>query len=175
MLLIATRVHKLKKKLITESTVAILVGIIVAACGKYGCPHFYNDCNPEGIVIPGIKDIFYYGLLPPIIFEAGYSMKKRLFLKNIGAILNFAVFGTIISTVVIGFILYWGGQGNLMGTALNTHEGPFQCFLYAALISAVDPVATLGEFSFSHTCFILNYPSLLFDMRFICEGADPVK
>lgn len=47
--------------------------------------------SPEG---------FLYGLLPPIVFGAGFAMKKKKFFQNFGAIMLFAVVGTVISTVV---------------------------------------------------------------------------
>lgn len=85
--------------------------------------------------------IFFYALLPPIIFDAGYNMKRTNFFKNISSILLYAIFGTIISTFVVGFGLYW--LANL--GAVNIDAGDvLDPLTFGALISSIDPIATLA-------------------------------
>ncbi len=42
------------------------------------------------------EEIFFYGLLPPMIFAGGYNLKKKSFGKNIVYILVYAVIGTLV-------------------------------------------------------------------------------
>jgi sodium/hydrogen exchanger 8 len=95
------------------------------------------------------RTFFFYGLLPPIILEAGFSLQKKAFFSNLGTILSLAVVGTLIATFVTGGILSSAGY-------LTSAE----CFVYGALISAVDPVATLSVFK------KLEAPDLLFNLVF---------
>ena len=80
-------------------------------------------------------------LLPPIIFEAAYTLHKKDFLRNLGSILMFAVLGTLVSTFVVGYLTYLAG---LLGLAQISTSNPMEPLLFGALISAVDPVATLS-------------------------------
>ena len=88
-------------------------------------------------------------LLPPIIFEAGFSLERRHFFNNIGTIILFAVLGTLASTFVIGQSLYMAGHRELFASRSGTSDvldftTPLDSYLFGALISATDPVATLS-------------------------------
>ena len=51
-------------------------------------------------------EVFFFVLLPPIMFEAGYSLNRKDFFDNIGAITLYAMVGTIISTFVVGLLTF---------------------------------------------------------------------
>ncbi|XP_078067859.1 sodium/hydrogen exchanger 6a isoform X1 [Mustelus asterias] len=92
-------------------------------------------------------EVFFNILLPPIIFYAGYSLKRRHFFRNLGSILAYAFIGTVISCIVIGLIMY--GCVKLMAL-IGQLNGDFyftDCLLFGALISATDPVTVLAIFN----------------------------
>lgn len=99
--------------------------------------------------------ILFFGLLPPIILEAGFNTQRKGFFSNFSAILLLAVIGTLIATFATGSILIWLGSLGLI-TQLTAAEA----FLYGSLISAIDPVATLLVFKKSKA------PPLLFNLVF---------
>uniref|UniRef100_T1IZ25 Sodium/hydrogen exchanger n=1 Tax=Strigamia maritima TaxID=126957 RepID=T1IZ25_STRMM len=91
-------------------------------------------------------EIFFNILLPPIIFAAGYSLKRRYFFRNLGAILTFAVIGTTISCFVVSIIIY--GFVKLM---VLDHSFSFNnCLFFGAVVSATDPVTILAIFNDLH-------------------------
>lgn len=137
--------------------VGCLLGLIMRLAGADGAPAlgtihallFFNE------------EIFLYFLLPPIIFEAGFSLSKRHFFLNLATILLFAVVGTLATTVLIG------GAAQALGAAGWFRAGPADAldfsnpkdaFTFGALISATDPVATLsimGAFNVEPIMFTL--------------------
>lgn len=62
--------------------------------------------------------VFFFYLLPQIILDAGYFMPNKLFFRNIGTILVYAVIGTLWNTVSLGFTLWGCQKGGAMGTRM---------------------------------------------------------
>ncbi|XP_068596246.1 sodium/hydrogen exchanger 6a [Brachionichthys hirsutus] len=92
-------------------------------------------------------EVFFNILLPPIIFHAGYSLKRRHFFRNIGSILAYAFLGTVISCFVIGLMMY--GCVTLM-KRVGQLGGDFfftDCLFFGAIVSATDPVTVLAIFN----------------------------
>ena len=134
-LLLAYLIKRFQIYSLPESAGALLVGVTVGGCARLAIGNENLDLfefQPE---------VFFFFLLPPIIFEAGYSLDHKGFLANIGAITLYAFFGTIISTFVVGYLCFFAAK---IGLVNIDNENPMEALLFGSLISAVDPVATLS-------------------------------
>jgi solute carrier family 9 (sodium/hydrogen exchanger), member 6/7 len=89
-------------------------------------------------------EIFFNILLPPIIFHAGYSMKRRQFFRNFGSILTFALIGTALSCLFIGSFMYFSVS---LFSSIQSYFSFTDCFFFGAIISATDPVTVLAIFN----------------------------
>ncbi|XP_032585352.1 sodium/hydrogen exchanger 3 isoform X19 [Drosophila mojavensis] len=126
-----------------ESCLLIVVGVVIGVV-LYFCT--------DVAVSPLTPNTFFFYMLPPIILDAGYFMPNRMFFDNLGTILLMAVVGTIFNVATIGGSLYACGVMGIFGD-----ETPklLDVFLFASLISAVDPVAVLAVFEEIHVNEIL--------------------
>jgi NhaP-type Na+/H+ or K+/H+ antiporter len=100
---------------------------------------------------------FFYALLPPIVFTAGFTLKKKGFFQNIAPILTLAILGTVLSTITFALGTYFLV---LIGLIRRSHLGgsPFvECLMYGAAISSIDPVATLAVLSQVDTPPLLHF------------------
>ena len=120
-----------------ESTVGILAGLLIA---------FFVNKVHAGAVIQFSEKGFFLFILPPIIFAAGYTLKKKNFIRNISYIFALGIFGTLIAMVTISTILTFCNNYS-SGEQLNSGEGnwilPNECLLLAAVLCSTDTVAVL--------------------------------
>uniref|UniRef100_A0AC35UFW4 Sodium/hydrogen exchanger n=1 Tax=Rhabditophanes sp. KR3021 TaxID=114890 RepID=A0AC35UFW4_9BILA len=86
--------------------------------------------------------IFYFYLLVPIIFEAGFFIPNRAIIDNAGSIATFAVIGTLTNAALIGAFMY--GFQCLGAFTMNFTIN--EIILFSSLISSVDPVAVIALF-----------------------------
>ncbi|XP_023648791.2 sodium/hydrogen exchanger 3.1 isoform X1 [Paramormyrops kingsleyae] len=95
---------------------------------------------------------FFYYLLPQIILDAGYFMPNKLFFGNMGAILTYAILGTVWNAVTVGLSLWGVYLGGIMG---DLKINLLEFMLFGSLLSAVDPVAVLAVFEEVHVNEVL--------------------
>jgi len=84
---------------------------------------------------------FFVVLLPPVIFNGGYHIRRDLFFRYITPICLYACIGTSLCTIAVASILYSiKGLCSLEVTYL-------ELLAFGAIVSATDPVSTLSVFS----------------------------
>lgn len=116
-----------KVKIIHQTGIAVLLGLLSGLIVKLSTNQAVQfDEGP-----------FFYFILPPIVFSAGYNMKRKRFFKNIGYITSFGLIGTVLSFVVNTYMAYAFSEAAQLG--LPDRE----IMVLGAALSATDTVAGL--------------------------------
>ena len=119
-----------------ESIIGLIFGAIIGICLRFS--HFYNEY---------LKDMkfdthaYFLFLLPPIMFQVGFSMNASTFFRNIGTINAYAIGGTLLASALYGTVVYFG--------IYYTTSIPYSFMEWLQLgwiVSAIDPVATMSIF-----------------------------
>jgi CPA1 family monovalent cation:H+ antiporter len=100
-----------------------LIGLVLAFFGQ-------QDINVSPQLFLGL-------LIPPLIYEAAFQVKIKDLLRDLAPILSLAIPGVLLTTFLVGGVLYWGNNFSLV-TAL----------LFGSLIAATDPVAVVALFRY---------------------------
>ncbi|KAL7235064.1 hypothetical protein ACSBR1_018531 [Camellia fascicularis] len=97
------------------------------------------------------EDLFFIYLLPPIIFNAGFQVKKKQFFKNFSIILMFGICGTILSFCLISVGAYW------LFKLIGVKSLEIKDYLaIGAILSATDSVCTLQVLNQDDTPFLYS-------------------
>uniref|UniRef100_A0A8C7XT15 Sodium/hydrogen exchanger n=1 Tax=Oryzias sinensis TaxID=183150 RepID=A0A8C7XT15_9TELE len=139
---------KFKLHFLPESVAVVSLGILMGGFINFIEFQKLADWKEEEMFRP---NMFFLLILPPIIFESGYSLHKGNFFQNIGSITLFAVIGTAISAFIVGGGIYFLGQADVIYKMTMTDS-----FAFGSLISAVDPVATIAIFNALNVDPVLN-------------------
>lgn len=128
-----------------ESITALLLGLVS------GAVVLVISKGQSSRILVFNEELFFLYLLPPIIFNAGFQVKKKHFFKNFSTILSFGVLGTLISFCIIssGVLLLLKKIGL---TQLNTND----YLAIGAILSATDSVCTLQVLNQEETPFLYS-------------------
>jgi len=122
LLLIASLVGIVTDRLrVPYTTGLVMIGLVLAFFGQ-------QDINVSPQLFLGL-------LVPPLIYEAAFQVKAKDLLRDLAPILSLAIPGVLLTTFLVGGVLYWGTNFSLV-TAL----------LFGSLIAATDPVAVVALF-----------------------------
>ncbi|XP_008799262.1 sodium/hydrogen exchanger 2 isoform X1 [Phoenix dactylifera] len=123
-----------------ESITALLIGLCT------GVVILLTTKGRSSHLLVFSEDLFFIYLLPPIIFNAGFQVKKKQFFRNFMTIILFGAVGTLISFIIISL----GAIGIIEKMGLGSLEiGDYLAI--GAIFSATDSVCTLQVLSQDET------------------------
>mmetsp|Transcript_9189 Transcript_9189/g.22071 ORF Transcript_9189/g.22071 Transcript_9189/m.22071 type:complete len:606 (-) Transcript_9189:160-1977(-) len=147
--IIGAILHRFEVNFLPESAATLLIAVLFGLSVRVLIQQ--HMVNPENFVFVNsvILNLF---LLPIIIFCSGWFLQRKHFAAEFYYILIFALAGTVISVLIIGYVV------NYTGATLGWHSmvSLQSAFAFAALISAVDPVASLATYSSLNVDPLLN-------------------
>ncbi|KAJ3341031.1 hypothetical protein HDU93_005895 [Gonapodya sp. JEL0774] len=139
---LAQFMKKKKFHYVSESSAYMIIGFLIALLWTHViAPLVDGDRDAtSGLnkVMQLSSTFFYMVLLPPIVFEGGYNLRRMTFYKNFGTILSLAFVGGLYSTCIICVILY------VLGGMVAPNITVTDCLVFGALISSTDPVTVLS-------------------------------
>lgn len=128
-----------------ESSAGTIIGLLIGFAGFILFPgHALQTVGSFD------NNLFFNAILPPIIFSAAYSLKKKNFFSNFGSIMAFGILATFMSFAIQSVILISASKNEILyrlgekeeerGIQLSTLE----CLLLASVMSSTDSVAALS-------------------------------
>ena len=119
-----------------ESGICMIVGTLIALISKY-----IGNMNDSLTTFVTFDDEMFFNIvLPPIIFSAGYNLKKRAFFKYFFYIIAFGIFGTVISFLIVSALIHFSNKLNFFNPFILEHK---LIFLFASVIASTDTVAAM--------------------------------
>ena len=139
-------------------------GMLVSGLLRVSGVYTLFEKHNEGLEMLNFSEAtFFFGFLPPILFNSGFHMRRRIFYSNMDGILSLAFMGSIISTCVLSTGLYILSTYRILSISMTLPE----IIAFSSMISSTDPVSTLSaltQLKVDSTLFYLVFgESLLSD------------
>ncbi len=122
-------------------TIGITALALVLSMGITG----YGLVNPQGatwardaLASINFSEVVFHGILGVLLFAGSLTLELKTMAREKGTILVLATVGVVISTVVVGYGVYW--LAALVGYPLQL----VHCLLLGAVVAPTDPVAVIG-------------------------------
>jgi len=132
--IVKSMIRHYKLRWLPEAGGCILVGVVGGIILHF-LPHIDFAFHHE---------VFLRIMVPPIVFEAALNIDKKSFRRMAIPITIYAIFGTLLSTVLTAAIIYYGTSA--LGHWCTSI--PFvESLIFGALISSIDPIAVLSVLS----------------------------
>lgn len=132
---------KSKLSFLPGSVVTIAVSSSVAYLATHISP-IHRDADAEWALKLG-ANFFYFALLPILVFNAGYHIRRTDFFNNWGAILTLALGGTWMCIFLLAWIVHTATAVFGLSPSLSWMES----IAFGAVLASTDPVCTLAVFS----------------------------
>jgi NhaP-type Na+/H+ or K+/H+ antiporter len=118
----------------TGRLASLVVGAGVGAVLSYGGTSGHIS---GGSILSFSDDLFFYVLVPPVVFAEAFCMRKRRFFGHLGTVVSMGVLGCFVQAALIGLALFYLAKAGvhdeldvinptealLLGAALASSEG----------------------------------------------------
>ena len=126
--------HKIHVHYVHESGIIMILGLLIGVIANM----FSSTSVTKNLSFN--DEVFFNFVLPPIIFSAGYNLKKKSFFTFFFYIVTFGIFGTLVSFGAVSSLTYISNKMNLFSPFnLNLK----QILLFSSVIASTDTVAAL--------------------------------
>ena len=154
--IIGAAFEKYKPRFGHETGVTIILGMIFSGFFYWG-----NGANRTLIEVWGFKStVFFDVMLPPIIFNSGFNMRRKKFFQNIGNIMIFGLCVTFFCFILYSSCSWWVlNNMNLTMTQYSSDINPvkntipiqmttMKLLLFTSLLCSSDVVAAVSIVDF---------------------------
>ena len=107
----------------------------------------------EGLLVDARfrEGVFFDLILPLIVFPSGYNMRRKKFFANIGTILKFGFFGTMICFTVYTMMCWGASEAGLLTTPNGDKIGiqMFEIISICSLLCSSDVIAAISMINYN--------------------------